>query len=131
MLPVCGRHHRFEAHRAVAAHHGGRGRGRVCGYHQSLGWRERVAAVGERCRRCRRGLRMAGQWGRAWRRDHCTVAVSCVLGLSVSMCTMSSRGEGLASVPVVACVRVGIIVGFGVVPVSAVVGVGGRQRVVL
>lgn len=133
MLAVCGRHHRFEAHRAVAAHHGGRGRGRVCGDHQSLGWRERVAAVGERCRRRRRrrGLRVAGQWGCARRCDHRTVAMSRVLGLSVSVCAMGRGGEGLARVAIVARVGVGVIVGFGVVPVAAVVGVGGRQRVVL
>lgn len=39
--------------------------------------------------------------------------------------------EGLSCVAVVACVRVGVVVGLGVVPVAAVVGVGGRQRVVL
>lgn len=44
---------------------------------------------------------------------------------------MSSGGEGLTSVSVVAGVGVGVVVGFGVVPVAAVVGVGGRQRVVL
>lgn len=132
MLAVCGRHHWFEAHRAVAAHHGGRGGGRVCSDHQSLRWRERVAAVGERCcRRRRRGRRVAGQWGCAWRCNHRIVAMSCVLGLSVSVCAMGSGGEGLARVPIVARVGVGVIVGFGVVPVAAVVGVGGRQRVVL
>lgn len=131
MLSVRGRHHRFEAHRAVAAHHGGRGRGRVRGDHQSLRWRERMAAIGKRyrCRCC--GLRVAGQRGRARRWGHCTVTVSCVLGLTVSVRAMGSSGEGLASVSIVACVGVGVIVGFGVVPVAAVVGVGRRQRVVL
>lgn len=44
---------------------------------------------------------------------------------------MSSSGEGLPSVSVVACIGVGVIIGFGVVPVAAVVGVGRRQRVIL
>lgn len=127
MLPVGGRHHRLEAHSAVAAHHGGRGGGRVCGHHQSLGWRECVAAVRKRCRCC--GL--TGQGRRARCRDHGTVAVSCVLGLCVSGCTVGRGGEGLACVSVVASVGVGVVVGFGVVPVAAVVGVGGCQCVVL
>lgn len=59
------------------------------------------------------------------------MAVSCVLGLTVCMSTVSRSGEGLASISVVARVGVGVVVGFGVVPVAAVVGVGGRQRVVL
>lgn len=49
----------------------------------------------------------------------------------MSMCTMSSGGEGLASVSVVARVGVGVVVGLGVVPVAAVVCVGGCQRVIL
>lgn len=42
-----------------------------------------------------------------------------------------AAGEGLPRVAVVARVGVGVVVGFGVVPVAAVVGVGGRERVVL
>lgn len=59
------------------------------------------------------------------------MAVSCVLGLRVSVSAVGSGGEGLARVSVVAGVGVGVIVGFGVVPVAAVVRVGGCQRVVL
>lgn len=142
MLPVRGRHHWLEAHRAIAAHHGGRGRGRVCGDHQSLGWWECVAAIGKRCGRCCCGRRMAGQWGGAWRCDRRAVAVWSVLGLSVPMCSTcsmrsmrfmwgSSSGEGLASVSIVASVGVGVIVGFGVVPVPTVVCIGRRQSVIL
>lgn len=42
-----------------------------------------------------------------------------------------SGAEGLPRVAVVARVGAGVVVGFGVLPVAAVVGVGGRQRVVL
>lgn len=41
------------------------------------------------------------------------------------------RAEGLPRVAVVARVGAAVVGGFGVVPVAAVVGVGGRQRVVL
>lgn len=44
--------------------------------------------------------------------------------------TVSSSREGLPSVSVVASVGVGIIVGFGVVPVAAVVSVGRREGVI-
>lgn len=37
---------------------------------------------------------------------------------------MSSCRKGLASVSIITCVGVGVIVGFGVVPVAAVVSVG-------
>lgn len=129
VLSMCRCHHWFEAHRAVAAHNGRRGWGRVCGDHQSLWWWERMAAIGKRCRCCRCVLRVAGQWGRTRRCGHCTMTMSCGLGLTVH--AMSSSGEGLACVSIVACVGVGVIVGFGVVPVAAVVGVGRRQCVVL
>lgn len=131
VLPMCGRHHRFEAHRAIAAHHGGRGWGRVCCDHQSLGRWERVAAIGKWCCCCCCGLRMAGQWCWAGCCDHRTVAVSCILGLSVPVCAMGSSGEGLTCVSIVASVGVGVIVGFGVVPVTAVVCVGRCQCIVL
>lgn len=132
MLPVCGRHHRFEAHGAVAAHYGGRRGGRVRRDNQSLGRRERVAAVGKRRRRRRRrGRRVAGQRRRAGCRDHRVVTVSCVLGLRVPVSAVGGGGEGLTRVSVVAGVGVGVVVGFGVVPVAAVVRVGGRERVVL
>lgn len=42
-----------------------------------------------------------------------------------------AAGEGLPRVAVVARVGVGVVVGFGIVPVAAVVGVGGCQRVIL
>lgn len=131
VLPVCWRHHRLEACRAVAAHHGRRWGGRVCGDHQSLGWWEGVAAIGKGCccRRC--GLCVARQGGRARRRNHRTTAVSCVLGLPVSVWAVGGIGEGLTGVSVTSRVGVGIIVRFGVMPVAAVVGVGGGQRVVL
>lgn len=58
------------------------------------------------------------------------MTVTGILGLSVCT-TMSSGGEALASVSIVACIGVGVIVGFGIVPVAAVVGVGRRKRVVL
>lgn len=90
-----------------------------------------MAAIGKRCRCCRCVLRVAGQWGRTRRCGHCTMTMSCGLGLTVSVHAMSSSGEGLACVSIVACVGVGVIVGFGVVPVAAVVGVGRRQCVVL
>lgn len=90
-----------KAQRAVTAGHDGRRGGGVCGDHQSLGRRQGVAPVG-----------VGGSRGRVSRR-------------------VRASGEGLPRVTVVARVGVGVIVGFGVVPVAAVVGVGGRQRVVL
>ncbi len=51
--------------------------------------------------------------------------------MPVSVGAVSGGREGLASISVVACVGVGVIVGFGVVPVAAVVGVGRRQRIIL
>lgn len=47
------------------------------------------------------------------------------------MGTVSSCREGLASVSIVTCVGVGVIVGFGVVPVAAIVSVGRCQCVIL
>lgn len=92
---------RAEAQRAVTAGHDGRRGGGVCGDHQSLGRRQGVAAVG-----------VGGPRGRVSRRGR-------------------AAGEGLPRVAVVARVGVGVVVGFGIVPVAAVVGVGGRQSVVL
>lgn len=126
VLPVCGRHHWLEAHRAIAAHHGRRGWGRVCGDHESLWWWECVAAICKWSCCCCCGLSVTGQWCWAWSCD-----VPCILGLSVSMCTVGSSGEGLACVSIVASVRVGVIVRFWVVPVAAVVGVRRGKCVVL
>lgn len=99
----CGRRGdgRTQTHRAVTAGHDGRGGGRVSGDHQSLGRGQGVTAVG-----------VGGARG------------------GVSRGVGSAR-EGLTRVAVVARVGVGVVVWFGVVPVAAVVGVGGRQRVVL
>lgn len=72
---------------------------------------------------------MARQRCRGWRWDH-RVAVSSGLGWRVSG-RADSGGEGLASVSVVVNVGVGVITGFWVVPVAAVVRVCGSQRVVL
>lgn len=58
------------------------------------------------------------------------MALSSSLGWRVSGCA-DSGGEGLASVSIVVNVGVGVITGFWVVPVAAVVSVCGRQRVVL
>lgn len=121
MLAVRGsrrrRRWRFEADGAVTADHGGRRGRRVRGDHQGLGRREGVAAVGERRRgRRRRTVRVSGERGGAGGHAPRRRAVTVV---------------GVAGVAVVAGVGVGVVVGFGVVPVAAVVGVGGRQRVVL
>lgn len=129
VLSVRGGHHRFEAHGPIAAHHSGGWGGGVCRDHQSLGGRERVAAIGKWWGHRSSGLRMARQWSRGGRRDHC-VAVSSTLGWCVSG-GANSGGEGLASVSVVVNVGVGVITGFRVVPVAAVVSVCGRQCVVL
>lgn len=105
LLPVsgCGRGGggRAQTQRAVTAGHDGRGGGRVSGDHQSLGRGQGVAAVG--IGGARRGVTQRA----------------------------GSAREGLTRVAVVARVGVGVVVWFGVVPVAAVVGVGGRQRVVL
>lgn len=57
------------------------------------------------------------------------VGIGGALG-DVSCCVGPAR-EGLSRVPVIPRVRVGVVVWFWVVPVAAVVGVGGCQRVVL
>lgn len=59
------------------------------------------------------------------------MTLCCVLAWAVSVCAVSSSRVGLASVSIVARVGVGVIVGFGVVPVTTVVRVGRRERVIL
>lgn len=72
---------------------------------------------------------MARQRSRGWRGPR-RVAVSSRWAWGVSG-RADGGGEGLASVPVVVDVGVGVVAGFRVVPVAAVVSVCGCQRVVL
>lgn len=59
--------------------------------------------------------------------------MSCVRCMSprLTCVTCLPRRKRLARVAIVAGVGVGVVVGLGVVPIPAVVGVGGRQGVVL